>query len=139
MPARPPSGAAEPGLDVPGAVLVTAGTAAAIYGLVNAGSHGRAAASTALPLALAAAIWAAFALPGRRARRPLLTAGLLRRRAVLAGSFIMLAVTGLLAGGFFPGSLALQHAHGYSALDAGPAFCPSPSRRSPQRRPAPSC
>jgi MFS family permease len=32
VPARPPSEAAERGLDVPGAVLVTAGTAAAIYG-----------------------------------------------------------------------------------------------------------
>src|SRR6267154_1215730 len=38
VPARPPSEAAARGLDVPGAVLVTAGTAAAIYGLINVGS-----------------------------------------------------------------------------------------------------
>jgi len=44
VPARPPSEAAARGLDVPGAVLVTAGTAAAIYGLINVGSHGWAAA-----------------------------------------------------------------------------------------------
>src|SRR6266576_4295752 len=124
VPARPPSEAAERGLDVPGAVLVTGGTAAAIYGLINVGSHGWAAAATVLPLALAAAIWTAFALPGRRVRRPLLTVGLLRRRAVLAGSFLMLAATGLLVGGFFLGSFALQHAHGYSALHAGLAFLP---------------
>ena len=124
VPARPPSGAAERGLDVPGAVLVTAGTAAAIYGLINVGSHGWAAAPTVLPLVLAVAIWTAFALLERRVRRPLLTVGLLRRRAVLAGSFLMLAATGLLVGGFFLGSFALQHAHGYSALHTGLVFLP---------------
>src|SRR6266702_206806 len=124
VPARPPSEAAERGLDVPGAALVTAGTAAAIYGLINVGSHGWAAASTVLPLVLAVAIWTVFALLERRVRRPLLTVGLLRRRAVLAGRFLMLAATGLLVGGFFLGSFALQHAHDYSALHVGLAFLP---------------
>jgi hypothetical protein len=36
----------------------------------------------------------------------------------------MLAATGLLVGGFFLGSFALQHAHGYSALHVGLAFLP---------------
>jgi MFS family permease len=105
-------------------VLVTAGTAAAIYGLINAGSHGWAAASTVLPLVLAVAVWAVFAVIERRASRPLLAVGLLGRRAVLAGSFLMLAATGLLVGGFFLGSFALQHAHGYSALHVGLVFLP---------------
>jgi MFS family permease len=43
---------------------------------------------------------------------------------VLAGCFLMLAATGLLVGGFFVGSFALQHAHGYSALDVGLVFLP---------------
>jgi hypothetical protein len=60
----------------------------------------------------------------RRARRPLLTVGLLRQRAVLAGSFLMLAATGLLVGGFFVGSFALQRAHHYTALGVGLAFLP---------------
>ena len=105
-------------------MLVTAGTAAAIYGLINAGSHGWAAASTVLPLVFAGAIWAVFALIERRTRRPLLAVGLLGRRAVLAGGFLMLAATGLLVGGFFLGSFALQHAHGYSALHVGLVFLP---------------
>jgi len=123
VPARRP-GAAERGLDVPGAVLVTAGTAAAIYGLINVGSHGWAATSTVLPLVLAGAVWAAFAMVERRARRPLLSVGLLGQRAVLAGSFLMLAATGLMVGGFFVGSFALQRAHHYSALQVGLAFLP---------------
>jgi EmrB/QacA subfamily drug resistance transporter len=123
-PARHRAGTAGRGLDLPGAVLVTAGTGAAIYGLINAGSHGWPAASTVLPLALAAAIWAAFAMLERRVSDPLLAVGLLRRRAVLAGSFLMLAATGLLVGGFFVASFALQHAHHYSALHVGLAFLP---------------
>jgi hypothetical protein len=43
---------------------------------------------------------------------------------VLAGSFLMLAATGLLVGGFFLGSFALQHGHGYSALHVGLVFLP---------------
>jgi EmrB/QacA subfamily drug resistance transporter len=125
VPARQQPGAAERGLDIPGAVLVTAGTGAAIYGLINAGSHGWAAASTVLPLVLAVATWAVFAMVERRVRRPLLTVGLLGRRAVLAGSFLMLAATGLLVGGFFVGSFALQRVHHYSALHVGLAFLPT--------------
>lgn len=124
VPARQQHEAVERGLDIPGAVLVTTGTGAAIYGLINVGSHGWSAPSTVLPLALAAALWAIFAMLERRVRRPLLTVGLLRRRAVLAGSFLMLAATGLLVGGFFLGSFALQHAHHYSALHVGLAFLP---------------
>jgi EmrB/QacA subfamily drug resistance transporter len=123
VPARRP-GVVERGLDIPGAVLVTAGTAAAIYGLINVGSHGWAATSTVLPLVLAIAVWAAFAMVERRVRRPLLSVGLLGQRAVLAGSFLMLAATGLMVGGFFLGSFALQRAHQYSALHVGLAFLP---------------
>ena len=83
-----------------------------------------------LPLVLAAGIWAAFGMLERRVSRPLLAVGLLRRRAVLAGSFLMLAATGLLVGGFFVASFALQHAHHYSALHVGLAFLPNGDLRS---------
>jgi EmrB/QacA subfamily drug resistance transporter len=111
-------------VDVTGAVLVTAGTGAAIYGLVNAGSHGWTSPSTYLPLVAAVGFWAVFALVERSARAPLMSVGLLGRRPVAAGAFLMLAATGLMVGGFFLGSFALQRAHGYSALDVGLVFLP---------------
>jgi hypothetical protein len=77
-----------------------------------------------LPLVLAVAVWAAFAAIERRASRPLLSVGLLGRRPVLAGSFLMLAATGLMVGGFFLGSFALQRVHHYSAMHVGLAFLP---------------
>ena len=111
-------------LDVPGALLVTGGTAAAVYGLVNAGGHGWAAASTLAALALAVAGWAAFAWVERRSASPLLAVGLLLRRPTAAGGFLMLISTGLLVGGFFLVSFLLQHAGGYSALHVGLVFIP---------------
>jgi EmrB/QacA subfamily drug resistance transporter len=122
--ARPRAGEADRGLDVPGAMLVTAGTGAGIYGLINVGSHGWAVPSTVLPLLIAVLIWSVFAIVERRTRRPLLTVELLGRRPVLAGSFLMLTATALMVGGFFLGSFALQHAHHYSALHVGVAFLP---------------
>ena len=112
------------GLDVPGALLVTAGTGAAIYGLVNAGSAGWASLPTVLALAAAIAVWTVFALVERRTAEPLLVVGLLARRPVAAGGFLMLTATGLLAGAFFLGSFGLARAHGYSALHVGLVFIP---------------
>jgi Major Facilitator Superfamily len=73
---------------------------------------------------LAVAMWAVFSVIEHRARRPLLSVGLLGRRAVLAGCFLMLSATGLLVGGFFTGSFDLQRVHHYSALHVGLAFLP---------------
>jgi EmrB/QacA subfamily drug resistance transporter len=112
------------GLDVPGGLLVTAGTGAAIYGLISGGTSGWAAPSTLGAFAVAVVAWAAFARAERRAARPLLAVGLLLRRPVAAGGFLMLVATGLLVGAFFLGSFSLQHADGYSALRVGLSFLP---------------
>ncbi|MGH3212623.1 MAG: MFS transporter [Trebonia sp.] len=113
-----------PGLDIPGGLLVTAGTGAAIFALINAGTSGWAAPSTLGAFAFALVAWAAFAQVERRAASPLLAVGLLRRRPVAAGGFLMLIATGLLVGTFFLGSFSLQHADGYSALRVGLSFIP---------------
>lgn len=123
-PAPREAGEAQRHLDIPGAVLVTAGTGAVIYGLINAGSGGWAATSTVLPLALGAVIWGVFAIVEHWAPRPLLTLGLLGRRAVLSGCFLMLAATGLLVGGYFVASFALQRFDQLSALQVGLLFLP---------------
>ena len=68
---RPGTGpAGSPGLDIPGGLLVTAGTGAAIYGLINAGTSGWTAPSTLGAFAVAVLAWAAFAGVERRAASP---------------------------------------------------------------------
>jgi EmrB/QacA subfamily drug resistance transporter len=111
-------------LDVPGALLVTTGTAALIYGLVNAGSHGWSAAGTLLPLGAGCLLWGLFAVVERRTAVPLLRVTLLAERPVAAGAFLMLLATALMVGEFFLGSFALQRAHGLSAVEVGVIFLP---------------
>ncbi|PBC59858.1 MFS transporter [Streptomyces sp. Tue6028] len=121
VPARTPQPAR---LDIPGALLVTAGTAALIYGLVEAGDSGWADASTVLPLAGAVVAYAAFAAVERAGRAPLMDLRMFTRRPVLAGAFLMLVATALLIAYFFLGSVYLQHLRGFSPLETGLVFLP---------------
>ncbi|WP_405617556.1 MFS transporter [Streptomyces sp. NBC_00076] len=111
-------------LDLPGAVLVTAGTASLIYGLVRAGDVGWAGPTAVLPLLGALVLYAGFAAMERANRAPLMDVRMFTRRPVLAGAFLMLVATALLIGYFFLGSVYLQHLRGYSPLETGLVFLP---------------
>ncbi|MGI5406220.1 MFS transporter [Streptomyces chartreusis] len=125
LPALVPARAPQPArLDVPGALLVTTGTAALIYGLVEAGDAGWADTSTLLPLAGAVVAYAAFAAVERASRAPLMDLRMFTRRPVLAGAFLMLTATALLISFFFLGSVYLQHIRGFSPLRTGLLFLP---------------
>ncbi|MEU1574520.1 MFS transporter [Streptomyces collinus] len=124
LPALVPARAPRPArLDVPGALL-TAGTAALIYGLVKAGGAGWADAATLVPLAGAVVAYAAFAAVERAGRAPLMDLRMFTRRPVLAGAFLMLIATALLIAFFFLGSVYLQHIQGFSPLRTGLLFLP---------------
>ena len=112
------------GLDAPGALLVTGGTGALIYGLVKAGDSGWGSAAALVPLAAAAVLYAVFAVAEGRAGTPLLDVRMFTRRPVLTGALLMLTGTGLLFGFFFLGSIYLQHVRGWSALGTGLLFLP---------------
>jgi len=120
--------AARPGrrvrVDQAGALLVTGGSAALIYGVVKAGDSGWGSRAVLLPLVISAALYAIFAVVERRAADPLLDLRMLARRPVIAGAYLMLVGTGLLVGFFFLGSIYLQRVHGYSALLTGLLFLP---------------
>ncbi|MEU9200782.1 MFS transporter [Streptomyces sp. NPDC048332] len=126
LPVVVPPGAPRPParLDVPGALLVTAGTGALIHGLVGAGDGGWGAPATLLSLAAAAVLYAGFAAVERTAREPLMDLRMFTRRPVLAGAFLMLIATGLLIAFFFLGSVYLQHGRGFGAMRTGLVFLP---------------
>ena len=113
------------GFDLPGAVLVTTGLAALVYGIVGAEEHGWLAGRT-LSLGVAAAILlVVFVLVERRTAQPLIAFGLFRHRSLSVAN-----VLGLLTGGailtsmFYFASLYLQVILGMSAQEAGLAFLP---------------
>ncbi|MFJ8645167.1 DHA2 family efflux MFS transporter permease subunit [Streptomyces sp. NPDC093546] len=120
----PPRPARPARVDVPGALLVTAGTGALIYGLVEAGDSGWGAAATLVPLLGALVLYGAFAAVERASRAPLMDLRMFGRRPVVAGAFLMLVATALLIGFFFLGSVYLQHVRGFSALRTGLVFLP---------------
>lgn len=111
-------------LDLPGAVLVTAGTGAAIYSLINAGDRGWLSAATLGGLGGAVVLYAAFAWLQRVVSSPLMDLRVLTRRPVAAGTFLILVATALMIAVFFLGSFYLQHHQGYGALRTGLLFLP---------------
>ncbi|MBC7269021.1 MAG: MFS transporter [Streptomyces sp.] len=121
LPARAPRPAR---LDLPGALLVTAGTAALIYGLVEAGDSGWSGPGALLPLLAAVVLYALFGAVERASRAPLMDLRMFTRRPVQAGAFLMLVATALLIAFFFLGSMYLQHARGLGPLETGLVFLP---------------
>lgn len=119
---RPATPAAR--LDVLGALFVTAGTGAAVYGLVGAGEAGWLSATTLLSVAAAIVLYVAFALRQWAARSPLMDLGILARRTVSAGTFIILVATALMISVFFLGTFYLQHLREHGPLVTGLLFLP---------------
>lgn len=117
-------GHATGGLDVLGAALVTAATGAVIYALIGAGDRGWTDSTTVLVLAGAALGYLLFGWRQRTAASPLMDLGLLVRRPVAAGTFLILAATALMVAGFFLGTFYLQHHVGHGALVTGVLFLP---------------
>ncbi|MFJ5707748.1 MFS transporter [Streptomyces sp. NPDC093105] len=122
LPATPPG--ADRALDLPGALLATAGIVLASTGLVLTDAHPWGSAAVLVPLLGGLALLAGFARVERRAADPLLPPGFLRDRRRLVG----LAAVALTAAGtatvFVLLSLDLQRERGYSAALTSAAFVP---------------
>lgn len=112
------------GVDLLGAALVTAATGTGIYALIGAGDRGWSDRTTLLLLAAAAALYVAFGVRQRAARSPLMDLGLLVRRPVAAGTFVVVTATALMVAAFFLGTFYLQNRADHGALVTGLLFLP---------------
>jgi EmrB/QacA subfamily drug resistance transporter len=113
-------------LDVPGAILVTSGLMALVYGLTNAAMSGWTSAVTLGSLVASAALLAAFVYNETRARHPLVPLSIFRLRNVTGGNLMMLPIVAGAFGMFFFCSLYLQNILHYSPSVTGLAFLPIP-------------
>ncbi|NEB75220.1 MFS transporter, partial [Streptomyces sp. SID14478] len=112
-------------LDLPGALLVTAGTATLAYAIVQTEAQGWGAASTLVPLAVALALIAGFLVVEARTRLPLMPLALFKVRAVAAANAAMFVCgMGSFAMWFFM-TLYAQNVLGYTPIEAGLALVPS--------------
>ncbi|MFF8376289.1 MFS transporter [Streptomyces sp. NPDC015661] len=112
-------------LDLPGAVLVTAGLATLAYGIVQTEEAGWTAPSTLLTLLGGLALLAVFVTVEARTAAPLMPLKLFRTRAVSAANVgILLSGSSSFGMWFFMTTYA-QTVLGYSPLQAGLALVPS--------------
>ena len=118
-------GPAEGGLDIAGAVTVTASLMVAVYAIVNGNETGWTAGETIGLLAAAAVLLALFLVIEARARSPLVPLGLFRLRNVSTANVIGILMAGGMFAAFFLSALYLQQVLGYTPLEVGLAYLPS--------------
>jgi predicted MFS family arabinose efflux permease len=111
-------------LNVPSAVLVTAGMLAAALGLTWAASEGWLAVTTVGGIGAAVVLMTAFFLHDRRSARPLVDRGLRRTRTLVVGCAATALYMASVGNEFFVVTLLLQQDRGYGPLAAGLAFLP---------------
>jgi len=112
------------GLDVPGALAVTAGLVLAIYGFTHAEHAGFGAAGTVGALALAGALLASFPAIERRAADPLVPPGTFRTRGLAGATLVAFALTAVTSPAGVLAALHLQEVLGYSPTATGLALLP---------------
>jgi len=112
------------GLDLLGALLVTAAPTLGIYAILQASDQGWATSRT-LSLALGTvALAALFVFVESRVRNPLVPLRIFRSRTVSGANLVRMLFPVGLFGSFYVGALYLQNVLGYSPLRTGLAFLP---------------
>jgi EmrB/QacA subfamily drug resistance transporter len=112
-------------LDLPGALLVTAGLATLAYGISQTESEGWAATAALVPLLAGLALLGLFLLVEARTAAPLMPLGLLRLRSVASANVAMLVSGSSMFAMWFFMTLYAQNVLGYTPLEAGLALVPS--------------
>jgi len=114
------------GVDIPGAILITAALMLGVYTIVKpAADLGWTAGRTLGLGALAIVLLAGFIAREATARNPLIPLRIFRSRSVAGANVIMVLMVSGMFGMFFLGSLYLQRILGYDALQIGLAFLPT--------------
>ncbi|WP_420907416.1 MFS transporter [Streptomyces scabichelini] len=112
-------------LDLPGALLVTAGLATLAYGIVQTESEGWTSSATLAPLLAGAALIGLFLLVEARTKAPLMPLKLFRLRSVSSANTAMFLCGAAMVCMWFFMTLYAQNVLGYTPLEAGLALMPS--------------
>jgi EmrB/QacA subfamily drug resistance transporter len=111
--------------DLAGALAVTVGLLALVYGIVNAGAHGWGALVTLGPIAVGLALLAAFVvIEGRVASAPLVPLRVFSNRLLSVANIVVVVLSAALFPMWYFCSLYLQNVLHFGPLDAGLAFLP---------------
>ena len=117
--------ASEGGLDVAGAITVTAALMLAVYAIVNGNQEGWTSLNTLGLLAIAAALLGVFVLIESRVSSPLVPLRLFKLRNVATANIVSVLWAAAMFAWFFLAALYLQLVLGYSPLQVGLSFLPA--------------
>ncbi|MFE7755880.1 MFS transporter [Streptomyces sp. NPDC057418] len=112
-------------VDLPGAVLVTAGLAAVAYGIVQTEAAGWTASATLVPLSGGLALLGVFVLVEWRTAAPLMPLRVLGVRAVSSANVSMLLMGSATFSMWYFMTVYAQSVLGYTPLEAGLALMPT--------------
>ncbi|MGH3230186.1 MAG: MFS transporter [Streptosporangiaceae bacterium] len=113
-----------PRLDIKGAACISGALAGITYGLIEASSSGWASVPVLVPLAVGAALLAAFIWVEDKEPQPMLPLGVFRSRQFSAANAVTFVVYAALGGLLFLVPVVLQVVRGYSPLQAGASLLP---------------
>jgi EmrB/QacA subfamily drug resistance transporter len=112
------------GLDIGGAITVTAALMVAVYAIVNGNGDGWTSGATLGRLGLSLALFASFLVIETRVASPLMPLGLFRRRNLSTANVVGILWAGAMFAWFFLSALYLQLVLGYTPLQVGLGFLP---------------
>jgi MFS family permease len=115
-------GTERPRLDIPGAITVTLGLLALVYGVTTAGHDGWGSGTALTFIGAGAVLLTAFIGIERRSRAPLAAVGVLARPSVKWGNLGGLTIFAMGSAVVYLMTLYLQQTLGYSAMATGLAF-----------------
>lgn len=113
-------------LDIPGAILVTAGLIGLVYALVQAPEWGWASMQTLGFLTISLLLLGGFLFNESKVKHPLMPLSIFKIRNVRGANLVMVPVTAGLMGMFFFVSLYVQGVLAYSPVETGLSFLPVP-------------
>jgi len=115
-----------PTLDWAGALTITGGLVALVYGIVSTDAHAWGSTLVVSYLVVGSALIAAFIAIESRHRHPLVPLRLFRSRSLAGANLIMVVIGSVMFSLFFFLSQFVQDVQGYSPLRTGFAFLPMP-------------
>ncbi|MFF1902845.1 MFS transporter [Kitasatospora sp. NPDC058218] len=112
-------------IDSIGAVLVTGGLMAVVYGIVESHEKGWDSATTIVSLAVGIALLVLFVVnEAKFAKQPLVPLSIFANRSVSAANIVNFTTSAALVGVLFLFTLLMQFVYGYGSLETGLAYLP---------------
>ena len=113
------------GVDLWGALAITAAPILAVYGILQASDAGWTSAAVLAPVGLALVAIAAFVVIERRASAPIVPLRIFRSPAVSVSQVVIVSLMAAFFGWFFFSPLYMQRVLGFGALQTGLGFLPA--------------